>query len=317
MTTLESRAAADRRRHWLRRDRARAVGGDVWLLTGGTFASSAGDAAAMIALLLRLRPDGAVWIAGLLGAELVPSVIASHWTGRLVDSHDKRRLLILALCGQAVVSVPLALFNRPWLTVTLFFLLAALGTLVRPATSALIPALSGEERKLSGYAWISTGSSLGLIIGPALGGLLTGAFGARSALLGEAGTFVALTMACIALKVREAPRTQRLEKGRGTGGLSLIHSDLVLRTSILITAVADRVRGRRQRRRAVQVHQPAGHHVVRVRPIPRLVGCRGADRGTTGAGRIQRRPCSFDRMFFRSETLGARSVSPGSGWHRG
>ncbi len=238
MAPVEPETTFVRRRRWIRLDRARAVGGDVWLLAAGTFVSMAGDAAAMIALLLRLRPAGAGWVAALLGAELVPAVIASHWTGRLVDSHDKRRLLILALSGQALVSVPLALFSSPWLTVALFLLLSTLGALVRPATSALVPALTGEERKLSGYAWIATGSSLGFIIGPALGGLLTGAFGARSALLADAATFVVLTLACARIRTREAPRTQPLAKGRGSGGVSLVWRDVVLRTSIVVTAVA-------------------------------------------------------------------------------
>jgi MFS family permease len=211
---------------------------DITLLSAGVLVSIAGDSGALIALLLRLRPQGAGWVAALLGAELVPSVVASHWTGRLVDSHDKRRLLVFALSGQAVIAVPLALFHQPLLTVALFLVMATMGAVVRPATSALVPSLSGEEQKVTGYAWIATGGSLGWIIGPALGGLLTGAFGAQTTLLGDAGTFVVLTAACLALSVREAPPSEPLPKGRGSGGFSLIWGDLVLRTSIFVTALA-------------------------------------------------------------------------------
>lgn len=215
-----------------------ASGRDLWLLTAGGFVSTAGDAAALIALLLRLRPEGAGWVSALLGAELVPAVVASHWFGRLVDSHDKRRLLVIALSGQAVVAVPLAVISTPWVTVALFLLMASLGALVRPATSALIPALSGEDRAVTGYAWVATGTSLGWIVGPALGGLLTGSIGARATLLGDAGTFVVLTIACGLLSVREPPRSEPLAKGRGSGGASLVWRDVLLRTSILVTCLA-------------------------------------------------------------------------------
>jgi MFS family permease len=221
-----------------RRRLFRGTGRDIWLLSGGVMVSTAGDAAAMIALLLRLRPDGAGWVSALLGAQLVPSVIAAHWFGRIIDSHDKRRLLILALSGQAAVGVPLALIGTPWVTVALFFAMSTLNALVRPATSAMIPSLAGEAEALTGYAWVATGTGIGWILGPAAGGLLTGSIGARATLLGDAGTFLVLTLACAGLSFREKPTADAVTNESGSGGAALIWRDVVLRTSILVSGLA-------------------------------------------------------------------------------
>src|SRR5262245_29148235 len=82
---------------------------DLNLLAAGLALSTAGDAAALVALLLRLQPHGSAWVAGLLAAELIPYVVLAPLTGRVVDRFETRRVLLIALAGQAVLCVPLAL----------------------------------------------------------------------------------------------------------------------------------------------------------------------------------------------------------------
>jgi len=106
---------------------------DLWLLASGQAVSTAGDAAALAALLLRLQPAGSGWVAALLAAELIPYVLLAPLSGRLVDRYETRRLLVIALAGQAVVAVPLAVAGGPLATVLLFLALNAVSTAVRPA----------------------------------------------------------------------------------------------------------------------------------------------------------------------------------------
>jgi MFS family permease len=159
---------------------------DVALLAAGLMVSVAGDAAALVALLLELRAAGVGWVAALLAADLVPFILLAPLSGRLVDRVDNRRLLVASLAAQAVLVVPLAFVRTPLVIVLLVVLVAAVSTVVRPAVSAMVPALTGDDRAPAGYAWVATGTGVGWIAGPAAGGLLTGAFGVTAALLADA-----------------------------------------------------------------------------------------------------------------------------------
>lgn len=210
---------------------------DVTLLSAGTLMSVAGDAAAIIALLLELRTAGAGWVAGVLAAELVPFVLFASPSGRLVDRVDNRRLLVAALSAQALLVVPLAFVRSPWLVVALVFALASVSTLVSPAANAMVPALTGEERAPSGYAWVATGAGIGWIVGPAAGGLLTSAFGVTSALLVDAVSFLTLAAACGLLSTTRGRPVDGATSSR-RGGLPILWRDTVLRWSMLVTALA-------------------------------------------------------------------------------
>ena len=110
---------------------------DIRLLATGDLVSTAGDSAALIALLLELRTHGVGWVSAALGAELLPFVLFASYSGRLVDRLDNRRLLVVALAGQAAVAAPLAFVRNPFAVVGLFFCLNAVSTLVRPASNAM------------------------------------------------------------------------------------------------------------------------------------------------------------------------------------
>src|SRR4051812_36936379 len=182
---------------------------DVTLLSAGMLVSVAGDAAALIALLLELRTAGAGWVAAVLAAELIPFVVFASPSGRLVDRVDNRRLLVVALFAQAAVVVPLAYVRSPGAIVALVFVLSAVSTLVRPAGRPVVPALAGDERAAAGYAWVATGSGIGWIVGPAVGGLMTAAFGVTVALLVDAATFVTLAAACSRLSATRGHAQQQ------------------------------------------------------------------------------------------------------------
>jgi len=211
---------------------------DVVLLTAGLAVSTAGDSAALVALLLELRAAGVGWVSAVLGAELLPFVLFASFSGRLVDRVDNRRLLIVALAGQGLLVLPLAFVRTPWIVVALVFAVASFSTVVRPSVNAMVPVLAGEERAPSAYAWIATGNSLGYIAGYAAGGLLTAAFGIKSALLADAATFAVLAVACVFLSATRGGRAPDTATEPSMSGLSILWRDTVLRWSILVTAVA-------------------------------------------------------------------------------
>ena len=211
---------------------------DIALLTAGLSVSTAGDAAALVAILLELRSAGVGWVSAALGADLVPFVIFASLSGRLVDRLDNRRLLVAALALQGGVVLPLAFVRQPWLIVALVFAVATFSTVVRPATNAMVPVLAGEDRAPSAYAWIATGNAIGYSAGYAVGGLLTAVLGAKGALLADTATFVVLAAACSVLSASRGGGAALDESGPRLGGLAILRRDTVLKWSVLVTAIA-------------------------------------------------------------------------------
>jgi MFS family permease len=213
---------------------------DLFLLAAGQAVSVTGDSAALIALMLRLHPAGSGWVALLLAAELVPFVVFAPFSGRAVDRTESWRLLLAALLGQGLVTVPLALVSAPWSTVVCFAGLNAIATVVRPATSALIPATVGQDEAARGYSRLATGTGLGWIAGPALGGLLAGALGVTTTLLIDAATFALLALAVAFVRARRPPARVEGEpaRDRAWDGFALLWRSVVLRVAVLTSAVA-------------------------------------------------------------------------------
>jgi MFS family permease len=211
---------------------------DVAILTAGLSVSTAGDSAALVAILLELRGAGVGWVSAALGADLVPFILFASLSGRLVDRVDNRRLLVISLAMQGAVVLPLAFVRQPWLIVALVFVVASFSTVVRPATNAMVPVLAGEERAPSAYAWVATGTSIGYSAGYAAGGVLTAAFGVKGALLADTATFGVLAFACSLLSATRGGQQGAAEVEKPLGGMAILWRNTVLRWSVIVTAVA-------------------------------------------------------------------------------
>lgn len=159
--------------------------------------------------------------------------------GRVVDRFETRRVLLLALVGQTGLAVLLAFAGSPSAILAVFAGLATLNALVRPATSALLPAITGTDKPNHGYSWLATGYGLGLIAGSAAGGILTSVVGTRVTLLSNAATFAVLTLACSALRIRRHPNADASGQAAGRrAGFALLRTDRVLRLAVAISAIA-------------------------------------------------------------------------------
>jgi MFS family permease len=210
---------------------------DLTVLAVGLAVSTAGDAAALVALLLRLRPEGSGWVAALLAGQLIPVILLASLAGIVVDRFESHRVLVIGLIGQAVLVLPLALVSSSLATVLLFAGLNAFATFVRPATSALVPVITGSADAGRGFAAIASGISLGWIVGPAVGGLLTGTFGSTAALLMDAVTFAVLAAAAAILRVRRPPLPTSTDHERARGGFALLWHTPALRIALIVSAI--------------------------------------------------------------------------------
>lgn len=120
---------------------------------------------------------------GLLGlAQLAPLIVFSLVGGTLADAFDKRRLLLLvtfiaAACSAALAANAALPHPRVWI----LFLLGPASTAVMavssPAVRSLLPLLLGPELRPAAFTLQSTYGSFGMMVGPAVGGVVIGAFG--------------------------------------------------------------------------------------------------------------------------------------------
>ncbi len=120
---------------------------------------------------------------GALGiAELVPLLVFGLYGGALADHVDRRRLLISTAFAQVVLTAALA-WNafladpHVWLIYVLGALLASAGALQRPSKEALEPRTVRHDQIAAASALSSFGTQIGLLAGPAIGGVLLATVG--------------------------------------------------------------------------------------------------------------------------------------------
>lgn len=129
------------------------------------------------------RLTGSTLTVGLLGvAEFVPILLMSFVGGALADSVDRRRMVLvsealLALGTLVLVVNSLLPEPRVWVLFFCSALFAAMNGLQRPSLDALMPRLVGPGLVPAAAALRSLSATVGMIAGPALGGLLVTTIG--------------------------------------------------------------------------------------------------------------------------------------------
>jgi MFS family permease len=182
---------------------------DVYLATGARAVSTAGDLLAGVALALAFEERGAggYSISALLLATTVPMIVLGRYGGRLADRVDSRLLLVAVGSAQAACCAAMAFVEQPVALVGLVALLSAGVAVTQPTFGALLPAMVDRAALPKVMAISQTAMSLGLLAGPALAGVLVGAYGLRVPLLLDAASYLAIVAAGLAIRTRRNRRT--------------------------------------------------------------------------------------------------------------
>ena len=191
---------------------------DVYLVAGCRGISVCGDflAATTLALVLQQAGHGGLAVSGLLLAAAVPLALLAPLAGRVADRADSRTVLVLAGLAQAVICLALAFATRPVVIISLVAALACGLAITQPTLAALIPEMvrPADLPKASGLT--QTAGVIGMMIAPALAGLLVGHSGARLPLLLDAASYLALVAAGFLLRTRRRnPRPTTANQAKG------------------------------------------------------------------------------------------------------
>ena len=177
---------------------------DVYISSSVQLFGATGAFLVMVTLVLGLQERGAsgMQVAALIIAESLPMVVLGKVMGRLADRYDSRWLLVIAGVGQVAACQLLVRADEFGWVVTGGVALATATALAGPTRTALLPAMVRPEDLPRANAIGQTASSVGMMAGPALAGLLVGAGDVQSTLQIASFGFVATIVAGLALRTR-------------------------------------------------------------------------------------------------------------------
>lgn len=160
-------------------------------------------------------------------ATVIPMLAGSFLGGTVVDSVDRRRLLIVVSIVMAVVTAGLALNSGAapslWPLFVCPALVAGFSAVEDSALNSIVPNLVRRDEVPSANAMFQALFQLGVVAGPALCGLLLSTTGTRVVFLIDAVSFVAATAAAFAIPA------QRPAGGAYTGPQSFLEGVRFLR----------------------------------------------------------------------------------------
>ena len=171
----------------------------------------------MVALPYQIKELTNSYVAvGAIGAvELIPLIVFGLYGGVLADRYDRKKLIwfseasALILVGGLLLN---SLNDSPNLLV--IYIIAALFSAVdgiqRPSAGAILPRLVSHEDLPAANALMSLRWQLGVILGPAVGGLIIATYSTSFGFLIDAITYL-ISLYFLA-KVKNIPATEKSEK---------------------------------------------------------------------------------------------------------
>jgi MFS family permease len=156
----------------------------------------------------QLKLGGEALGLGALGlVRVLPIVLFALLGGMLADIRDRRRMMIWTASGAALVSATLAAITlADQASVGRIYLLTAAGTAAaafeQPSRQSLVPNLVPREHLTNAVSLSTLLRQIATIVGPALAGVLVGAFDIGLVYAIDAASFVAVVVALVAMRYR-------------------------------------------------------------------------------------------------------------------
>lgn len=170
---------------------------------------------ALVALVYSRTGGSGAWVGAVVLTQFGTSVLAAPWAGAIGDRLDRRIVMLASDLSAAAVFVAFAFVHAPVLLIALAAVASLASAPFGPASSAFLVMLVPESERARATAARASGNAVGTIAGGALGGAVVAAFGAPTAFLLNAASFVASAalVATIRGVYRAEPSTDPRHRG--------------------------------------------------------------------------------------------------------
>jgi ENTS family enterobactin (siderophore) exporter len=210
-------------------------------LAAARLISVTGGAAAFAALNFTIyeRTHSAAWLSASLLLTFGVSGLFAPIGGVLGDRFDRRRVMIASDLAGAACFGAMALSQDPGWLLAAGFAAAIVETPFWSASAAAIPNLVDREDLAWANGLLQVGANAGIMVGPAVGGVLLAAFGAGMVFAANAVSFVLSAVLVLTVHGRFAEdRDDDADEHHGIrAGFVFIAHDRVLRTLVVAWSV--------------------------------------------------------------------------------
>jgi len=162
-------------------------------------------------------PGSSSFAVGALGLTFIPVIFLGLLGGSIADNVDRRKLALIMSCCLAGVSALFALqaytgLGLLWPLYLLTMIQAMLGAVSAPARRTFMPRLLAPEQLRAGIALQTLSGRVTMLAGPALAGVVAGAWGLRTCYAVDAlsyGASLYATFRLPAMRASDIKRTVR------------------------------------------------------------------------------------------------------------
>ena len=177
---------------------------------------------------------------------MIPQLVVGPLAGAWIDRHDKRQLLIAVELGLAAQGLALAVLTwtelvGPQLIVAMSLLLGLLNAVETPLRQSLLGSLVAGRREdlTNAIALNAMLYNIGRFVGPPVAGLLIGLAGEAFCFALNAGSFLALVVALMALQVEQTTRASGSVAAVFHEGLRYVLKTFPIRLLLILLAVSN------------------------------------------------------------------------------
>jgi MFS family permease len=217
--------------------------GPFRLLFIATLGSGLGTWMATIALTadLTARTHSPWWVSLLFIVTFLPSVVVGLGFGPLVDRLSRKRLIVNADLIRLAVFVALVFVHTPVAIIALAAIAGVANSFFRPAVLAGVPNLVAADELAHGTSVLQATDWAAAAIGPVLGGVIVGAWGADVVYWINAATFAFSAVLLLRIPARLLQSEQAITRGHWrdlADGISAFRRSPALQTALLAFSFA-------------------------------------------------------------------------------
>jgi MFS family permease len=171
-------------------------------------------------VLTQLTNHDAAAVGFVMALQFGPQLLLLPLTGLVADRFDQRKIIMATQAAGGALGLGLGILTvtsavQLWHVYVFAALLGCVAAFDAPARQTFVSQLVGGANLSNAVALNSASFSAARMIGPAVAGLLTAAFGAGWVFLINAGSFGAVLLSLVFLRVGELQRFPRAESKRG------------------------------------------------------------------------------------------------------